>query len=76
MPPYLPLSPKRLLQELEANIRAIKQDTAKLKEELRAYQNLNVLKASLKGYRIPKEPSFEDLDELFFDEIMPPFGFR
>jgi len=76
VPPYLPLSPKRLLQELEANIRAIKQDTAKLKEELRAYQNLNVLKASLKGYRIPKEPSFEDLDELFFDEIMPPFGFR
>jgi len=76
VPPYIPLSPKRLLQELEANIRAIKQDTAKLKEELRAYQNLNVLKASLKGYRIPKEPSFEDLDELFFDEIMPPFGFR
>ena len=76
VPPYIPLSPKRLLQELEANIRAIKHDTAKLKEELRAYQNLNVLKASLKGYRIPKEPSFEDLDELFFDEIMPPFGFR
>jgi hypothetical protein len=76
VPPYIPLSPKRLLQELEANIRAIKHDTVKLKEELRAYQNLNVLKASLKGYRIPKEPSFEDLDELFFDEIMPPFGFR
>jgi len=76
VPPYIPLSPKRLLQELEANIRAIKQDTAKLKEELRAYQNLNVLKASLKSYRIPKEPSFEDLDGLFFDEIMPPFGFR
>lgn len=76
VPPYIPLSPKRLLQELEANIRAIKHDTAKLKEELRAYQNLNVLKASLKSYRIPNEPSFEDLDELFFDEIMPPFGFR
>jgi hypothetical protein len=76
VPPYIPLSPKRLLQELEANIRAIKHDTAKLKEELRAYQDLNVLKASLKGYRIPKEPSFEDLDELFFNEIMPPFGFR
>jgi hypothetical protein len=76
VPPYIPLSPKRLMQELEANIRAIKHDTTKLKEELRAYQNLNVLKASLKGYRIPKEPSFEDLDELFFDEIMSPFGFR
>ena len=76
VPPYLQLSPKRLLQDLEANIRAIKHDTAILKEELRAYQDLNVLKASLKGYRIPKEPSFEDQDELFFGEMKPPFGFR
>ena len=76
VPPYIQLSPKRLLQDLGANIRAIKHDTAKLKEELRAYQDLNALKGSLKGYRIPKEPNFEDLDDLFSDGFMPPFRFR
>jgi hypothetical protein len=76
LPPYMPLSPKRLLQHLAENIRAIKRDTSRLREELRAYQDLTVLKASLKGYRIPKGPSFEDLDELIFDDFVPPFRYK
>jgi vacuolar-type H+-ATPase subunit I/STV1 len=76
LPPTMPLSPKRLLQHLAENIRAIKRDTSRLREELRAYQNFTVLKASLKGYRIPKGPSFEKLDESFFDGFEPPSRFR
>jgi hypothetical protein len=76
LPPTMPLSPKRLLQHLAENIRVIKRDTSQLREEIRAYQDLTVLKASLKGYRIPKEPSFEDLDELFFDGFVPPFRYK
>lgn len=76
LPPYVQLTPKRLLQHLAENIRAIKRDTSHLREELRAYQDLTVLKASLKGYRIPKGPSFEDLDGLFFDGFEPPSRFR
>ena len=76
LPPYMPLSPKRLLQQLAENIRAIKLDTSRLREELRAYQDLTVLKASLKSYRIPKGPSFEELDELFFDGFVPPFRYK
>lgn len=76
LPPTMPLSPKRLLQHLAENIRAIKRDTSRLREELRAYQNFTVLKASLKGYRIPKGPRFEKLDESFFDGFEPPSRFR
>jgi len=74
--PYLPLSPKRLMQQLADNIRQIKHDTAQLREELSAYQDLNALKASLKHFKIPKRPRFEDLDDLFFDDFEPPFRFR
>jgi hypothetical protein len=76
LPPYVQLTPKRLLQHLAENIRAIKRDTSHLREELRAYQDLTVLKASLKGYKIPKDTSFEDLDELFFDDFVPPFRYK
>lgn len=76
LPPYLPLSPKRLMQQLADTLRGIKRDTAQLREELSAYQDLNVLKASLKQYKIPKGPQFEDLDDLFFDDVEPPFRFR
>jgi hypothetical protein len=76
MPPFMPLSPKRLLQQFAENIRAIKRDTSRLREELRAYQDPAVLKASLKGYKIPKDTSFEDLDELFFDDLVPPFRYK
>ena len=76
LPPYVQLSPKSLLQQLAENIRAIKHDTSRLREELRNYQDLSVLKASLKGYRIPKGPSFEELDELFFDGFVPPSRYK
>ena len=76
LPPYLPLSPKRLMQQLADNIQEIKRDTAQLREELSAYQDLNALKASLKHFKIPKGPRFEDLDDLFFDNFESPFRFR
>jgi hypothetical protein len=76
LPPYLPLSPKRLMQQLADNIRGIKRDTAQLREELSAYQDLNALKASLKHFKIPKGPRFDDLDDLFFDNFESPFRFR
>jgi hypothetical protein len=69
LPPYLPLSPKRLMQQLADNIRGIKRDTAQIREELSAFQDLNALKASLKHYKIAKRPRFEDLDDLFFDDF-------
>jgi len=69
LPSYLPLSPKRLMQQLADNIREIKRDTAQIREELSAFQDLNALKASLKHYKIAKRPRFEDLDDLFFDDF-------
>ncbi|PPC91075.1 MAG: hypothetical protein CTY34_05345 [Methylobacter sp.] len=75
MPPYLLLSPKRLLQELELDIEEIRRAVSQIREELAAYQDLTILKASLKGYKIPKRPRGEDFDDLFFDESTPPFRF-
>lgn len=76
LPPYAQLSPKSLMQHLAEDIRAIKREISKLREELRAYQDLTALKVSLKGYRIPKGPGIEDLNDLFFDEFVPSFRFK
>jgi hypothetical protein len=76
LPPYAQLSPKSLMQHLAEDIRAIKREISQLREELRAYQDLTALKVSLKGYRIPKGPGIEDLNDLFFDEFVPSFRFK
>jgi len=69
------LSPQYLLQQLAIDIRDMKHDIAQLRQDIHTFQEPSTLKAWLKGYKIPKWPRIEDLDDLFFDDFDPHYRF-
>ena len=75
MPFYARLSPKQLMSGLAKDIQELQRDIVAIQNELKIFQNPVSLKSWLKGYKIPKKPSHDDFDDLFFGGMMP-FEFR
>jgi hypothetical protein len=59
-PPFMPLSPKLLLDELNADIAGIKRQIVGLREDLQDFKDINYLKAWLKAYKIPPQKRPQD----------------
>jgi len=77
LPPYTRLSPQSLLQQLAIDIQSMKHDIAQLRQDIQTFQEPSALKAWLKGYKIPKWPSIEDLDDIFFfDDFDPHYRYK
>lgn len=72
LPPFERLTPKRLMQQLAYDIQAMKRDISAVKRDCQTFQNPATLKAWLKGYKIPKKPPADDLDDLIYGSL-PPF---
>jgi hypothetical protein len=75
LPFYARLSPKQLMSGLAEDIKELQEDIVAIQKDLEILQNPASLKAWLKNYKIPKNSSHDDFDDLFFDGTMP-FGFR
>ena len=75
MPFYARLSPKQLMSGLAKDIQELQRDIVAIQNELKTFQNPASLKSWLKAYKIPKKPSHDDFDDLFFGGMMP-FEFR
>ncbi|MBJ6609306.1 MAG: molecular chaperone DnaJ [Candidatus Thiothrix moscowensis] len=58
LPPYAPLSPKRLGGLLKQDIRTLQDEIARIQQDLRLFRDVKALKAWLKLYRLP-EPEFD-----------------
>jgi hypothetical protein len=65
-PPFMALSPKSLLVELEADIKSLSRDISRLKTDLQVFSSQQTLKLWLKDYRIPKPSEMDAFDDLFF----------
>jgi hypothetical protein len=63
LPPFAALSPKQLVEILNADIRRIQRSIDDLREDLEALRDVNALKAWLKTYKIPKQ---DREDSVFF----------
>lgn len=73
LPPFARLTPKELLERLARDTRALSKDLAALRRDLRDFQDFAMLKAWLKGYRIPRPEPTEDW---LFDDLEPPYRFK
>jgi hypothetical protein len=71
--PYAPLPPRGLMQYLERDMQNLRHNISNIKRDIRTFQNSAALKAWLKGFKIPKKPG---IDDLFFGDFEPPFGFK
>lgn len=69
MDPFAMLTPKKLLWQLEQDIKDVQKDISKIKFDLDAFkQSSSALKNWLKHYKIPKTPEmprFDDFDMFF-----------
>lgn len=54
MEPFEPISPRRVVTMLKNDIRLMQDEIARLKDDLRSFQDVRHLKQWLKGYRIPE----------------------
>jgi hypothetical protein len=75
LPPFMPLTPNQLMQYLERDLQDVQQDIAQLTRDLALFQDPQSLKAWIKNYKIPKEPAYDEADELLFGGFTPPFRF-
>ena len=76
--PYDSLSPRRLLSTINEDIERLQDEIARIQDDLVAFQDVKHLRAWLKEYRIPTGgvEMTDPLDDLFFGDDLPPFGFR
>lgn len=75
MPFYIRLLPKQLMLMLKNDIRALQESIETVQNELETFENPASFKAWLKNYKIPERSVHDELDDLFFDGMMP-FGFE
>jgi len=73
LPPFASLTPKFVLQRLQHDIRDLENDIVDAKRELSIFQKSATLKSWLKSFKIPKEPKFDDFDDLFLDGFDKPY---
>ncbi len=74
LPPFAPVSPKGLIAKLQDDIRQLQHEVAAIKQDLHTFQDIELLKGWLKGYKIPKADAM-DMDDLFFGGMPSPFGY-
>jgi hypothetical protein len=76
--PYDSLSPGRLMSVLHEDIERLRDDIACIQQNLADFQDVELLRAWLKEYRIhvARGGMMGPLDDLFFGDESPPFGFR
>ncbi len=65
-PFYYTLAPNQLLKKLDEDIEDVKDDIARIKEDIQEFQSNQALKAFLKTYKIPKpQDELVDLNSIF-----------
>jgi hypothetical protein len=74
-PPYMLLTPKKLLQLVKKDIKTMKDEVADLRRDLQALRNVSSLKAWLKAYTLPRKRKYDDADYDLFDPFGSPFGY-
>lgn len=74
-PPYSRLNPKTLIMSLEMDIRSLRSDIGKLKDEIKLFKNTPSLKAFLKSYKIQRSRPADDFDD-FIGGFLHPDNFR
>jgi len=62
-PPMARLNPKTLMMALEMDIRSLRDDIGRLKDEIKLFKHQPSLKAFLKSYKIPRKRPAEDFDD-------------
>ncbi|WP_374086520.1 hypothetical protein [Methylomicrobium lacus] len=70
-PPLARLNPKTVLMSLEMDIRSLRSDIGKLKDELKLFKNTPSLKAFLKSYKIPRRRTADDFDDFIGGFLHP-----
>ncbi len=75
LPPYMLLTPKTLMKQLQQDIRDLKQELAKLRREIMIFKDAKALKSWLKDFEIPAEPTLfdRDADDDFMFDYYPPW---
>ncbi len=71
LPPFATVSPKAVMDQMQAEIRQLKREVAVIKQDLHTFQDIELLKGWLKSYKIPKK---HEMDDLFGGGSFP-FGY-
>ena len=72
LPPFAIVSPKAVMDQMQAEIRQLKREVAVIKQDLHTFQDIELLKGRLKSYKIPKK---HEMDDLFSGGGPFPFGY-
>ena len=72
LPPFATVSPKAVMDQMQAEIRQLKREVAVIKQDLHTFQDIELLKNRLKSYKIPKQ---HEMDDLFSGGGPFPFGY-
>jgi hypothetical protein len=72
LPPFATVSPKAVMDQMQAEIRQLKREVAVIKQDLHTFQDIELLKNRLKSYKIPKK---HETDDLFSGGGPFPFGY-
>ena len=72
LPPFATVSPKAVMDQMQAEIRQLKREVAVIKQDLHTFQDIERLKGWLKSYKIPKK---HEMDDLFYGGESFPFGY-
>ena len=72
LPPFAIVSPKAVMDQMQAEIRQLKREVAGIKQDFHTFQDIELLKGWLKSYKIPKK---HELDGLFSGGGSFPFGY-
>lgn len=67
--PWDPISPKKVMTRLKADIKELRTALDSINEELQAMRDPANLKAWLKNYRIERQPDLSDLDDFLKSEF-------
>ena len=70
LPPYAQVTPKGLIDHLQADIRQLKRQVAAIKQDLQTFQDIQRLKAWLKTYKIPRR---QEVVGFGYDDILSPY---
>ena len=72
LPPFATVSPKAVMDQMQAEIRQLKREVASTKQDLHTFQDIEHLKGWLKSYKIPKK---HEMDDMFSGGGSFPFGY-
>lgn len=70
LPPYAQVTPKGLMDHLQADICQMKRQVAAIKQDLQTFQDIQRLKAWLKTYKIPRR---QEVVGFGYEDILSPY---